>query len=124
MSEQEPRSKFRSLVPILSVADFSASMAYYLNQLGFEKGWDWGSPPTFGCVRRNDVDIFLAQQGQGQPGMWASLFVSDVDALYRELSERGAKIVREPVDEPWGTREFHVQDLDGHTFRCGQSGSE
>ena len=50
-----------------------------------------------------------------------SIFVANVDALYEEVRERGAKIVRPLQTEPWGMREFLVEDPDGHTFRFGQS---
>lgn len=112
------------LIPILNVSDFLASMAYYTERLGFKKAWEWGDPPGFGCVVRDGVEIFLCHGGQGQPGTWASVFVVDVDALHDEFQRRGAKIVRAPVDEPWGMREFHVQDPDGHTFRFGRTAAD
>jgi catechol 2,3-dioxygenase-like lactoylglutathione lyase family enzyme len=109
------------LVPILYVADFGASLGYFVDKLGFKKAWDWGEPPSFGCVARDGLEIFLCQGGQGQPGTWMSIFVENVDGLHAELSARGAKIVRPPQDEPWGMREFLVEELNGHTFRFGQS---
>lgn len=113
--------RINSLTPILYVADFSASVAYFTDKLGFTKAWDWGDPPAFGCVVRDGIELFLCLNGQGQPGTWLSIFVSGVDALHDELRARGAKIVKPPSDEPWGMREFHVEDLNGHTFRFGQS---
>jgi catechol 2,3-dioxygenase-like lactoylglutathione lyase family enzyme len=109
------------LTPILNVSDFGASMEYYTEKLGFRKLWDWGEPPDFGCVKRDDIEIFFCQGGQGQHGTWMSIFVDDADALYEEVRAKGAKIVMPPTDEPWGMREFHVEDPDGHTFRFGHS---
>ena len=40
--------RFEGATPILKVKNFTASMEYYVNKLGFEKKWDWGEPPTFG----------------------------------------------------------------------------
>jgi uncharacterized glyoxalase superfamily protein PhnB len=114
-------AQFSGLTPILYVSDFEASISYYTDKLGFEKAWEWGEPPGFGCVARDGVEIFLCLGAQGQPGMWMSVFVIAVDALYEELLERGAKIVKPPTDQPWGMREFHVEDPNGHTFRFGQS---
>jgi len=104
-------------VPILNVRDMAASMDYYVNKLGFEKLWDWGEPPTFGCVRRGKVQIFLCENGQGQSGTWMSIFMDDVDALYEEYKQSGAIIRAAPKNYPWETREMRVEDLDGHTFR-------
>lgn len=108
---------FEEVTPILNVKNFQASMDYYVQKLGFEKKWDWGDPPDFGCVKRGKVEIFLCQGGQGQPGMWMSIFMDDVDALYEEYKKSGATILDPPTNFPWHTREMLVEDLDGHRFR-------
>jgi len=119
MSEGSPR--LCGVTPILSVSDFAASIDYYTQRMGFQKAWDWGDPPTFGCVIRDGIEIFLCLNGQGQHGTWMSIFVDDANALHEEMRARGARIVMPPTDEPWGMREFHVEDPDGHTFRFGHS---
>jgi hypothetical protein len=43
-------NEFAGVTPILNVRNFTASINYYVNKLGFRKRWDWGDPPTFGCV--------------------------------------------------------------------------
>ena len=108
---------FEAATPILNVKNFQASMEYYVQKLGFEKKWDWGDPPDFGCVGRGRVEIFLCQGSQGQPGMWMSIFMDDVDALYEEYKQSGATILNPPKNYPWETREMLVEDLDGHRFR-------
>jgi catechol 2,3-dioxygenase-like lactoylglutathione lyase family enzyme len=110
---------FENVIPILNVQNFAASMDYYLNKLGFRKKWDWGDPPTFGCVTRGKVNIFLCEGAQGQPGMWMSIFTEDVDALHEEYKSSGAIIRLEPTNMPWGTREMNVEDPDGHRLRMG-----
>ncbi len=112
-------NKFECVVPILNVKNFSASMDYYVGKLGFAKKWDWGTPPTFGCVTRGSVDIFLCERGQGQAGMWMSVFMDDVDALHEEYTKSGAIIRLPPTNMPWGTREMNVEDPDGHRLRMG-----
>ena len=76
-------------------------------------------PPTFACVRRDQVSIFLCQGAQGAPGTWISIFVQNVDALYEDYQRRGADIRQAPTNFPWGVREMNVQDLDGHRLRLG-----
>jgi predicted enzyme related to lactoylglutathione lyase len=112
-------NEFECVIPILNVKDFAASMDYYVNMLGFSKKWDWGTPPTFGCVTRGKVQIFFCQGGQGKPGMWMSIFMDDVDALFEEYKTSGAIIRQPPTNMPWGTREMNIEDLDGHRFRMG-----
>ena len=116
--EQSP-NRFDSAVPILNVRNVPDSIAYYVEKLGFRKEWDWGTPPTFACVHRDEVRIFLCQDGQGGPGTWISVFIHDVDALYEDYSRSGAIIRQVPTNFPWGLREMNVEDLDGHCLRIG-----
>lgn len=117
-AERSP-NRFESAVPILNVRNVTASIAYYVDVLGFEKEWDWGTPPSFASVLRDDVNIFLCQDAQGAKGMWISIFIQDVDALYEDYRKRGAIIRQEPTTFPWGVREMNVEDPDGHRLRIG-----
>ena len=54
-------------------------------------------------------------------GLWDMYFwVDDVDVLYKEFVERGAKIDYGLCDQPYGCREFGTQDIDGHDIGFGQ----
>ena len=112
-------NKFECVNPILNVSNVALSIDYYVNKLGFDKKWEWGDPPTFGCVARDQVSIFLCEGEQGQPGTWMMIFVDNVDELYADYQQRGAKIVGPPANMPWGSRELHVEDPDGHRIRFG-----
>jgi len=116
---EQGANRFLSSVPILSVKSVRASIDYYVHKLGFEKEWDWGDPPTFACVWRDQVRIFLCEGGQGAPGTWISIFVQDVDALHDDYQRRGATIRQAPTNFAWGVREMNVEDLDGHRLRLG-----
>ncbi len=39
--------------------------------------------------------------------------VRDVHAEYARLAAAGVPIMREPVSEPWGLTEMHIEDPDG-----------
>jgi catechol 2,3-dioxygenase-like lactoylglutathione lyase family enzyme len=117
---QEPTfMTVKQITPILFASDFPATVAYFTEKLGFAKLWDWGTPPDFGAVGRDEVEIFLSQGGQGAPGTWLSVFVEDVDALHDEVRARGAAIRSAPDTKPWGVREMHVELPDGHVLRFG-----
>jgi hypothetical protein len=107
-------SEFQGLVPIQRVNSLAVSLDYYLTKLGFRKNWEW---PGFASVSRGKATIFLCEGGQGRPGMWMSIFLDDVDALYAEYKERGAMIVEPPMNFPRGHRELLVTDPDGHRLR-------
>jgi uncharacterized glyoxalase superfamily protein PhnB len=116
-------NRFEAMVPVLKVASLAASVDYYVDKLGFRKMWDWGDPATFASVRRDEVQIFLAQEErEGRTSL--SIFVQDVDALYDDYRERGAAIRRPPTDLPWGTRSMDVDDPDGHSLRFSGDGGE
>jgi len=90
------------VIPILNVKNFAASTDYYVNKLGFRKKWDWGAPPTFGCVTRGRDEVFFYEGAQGGPGMWMSIFVRDVDALHQEYKTSGATVRQSPTNIPCG----------------------
>ena len=119
---ERSENRFEVVVPILTVKDMAASIDYYVAKLGFEKKWEWGNPPDFACVRRQQVELFLSLNPQGGPRTWLSIFVQDVDALYETYKKVGAIISKPPADYPWGMREMTVEDLDGHSFRMGSDG--
>lgn len=113
--------KFNKAVPILYSTDVARSLAYYTDVLGFEHRWDWESPPSFGGVVKDEVELFFCLEDQGQPGTWLSIMVDDVDAYYEDIKAKGAVIVMPPTDEPWNMREMLVKDPDGHILRMGHS---
>ena len=80
------------------------------------------SKPTFASIQSAEAEIFLCLDGQGARPVWMSWFLStrdELDAAYARAVEFGCEISREPADESWGIREFHLRHPDGHTFRVG-----
>ena len=59
--------KVQRLTPILNVSSLQESFGWF-EKLGWQKGWDWGDPPTFGGVCSGDCEIFLCQNCQGGKG--------------------------------------------------------
>ena len=72
--------KVTRLTPILNVSNIVESFAWF-EKLGWEKGWDWGDPPTFGGVCNGECEIFLCQHGQGSRGC-------DVSTRYQTRPDR------------------------------------
>ena len=126
------------VTPILNVSNLGESFEWF-ERLGWEKCWDWGDPPGFGAVRTGVSELFLCQDGQGgrgrsnlkmtfgpegddsaDKGVWMSVWVEDVDAVYRECLEKGLEVTWPPTDMPWNVREMHVRHPDGHVFRISR----
>jgi len=137
--------KAHALTPILNVSDIEESFAWFA-RFGWNKGFVWGEPPSFGSVCSGNCEIFLCRGAQGSRGkgsntstfgdeddgetadrgVWMSLWVDDVDAVHRHCVEQGIEIMFPPTDMSWGVREMHVRHPDGHIFRVsrGSEGSE
>ncbi len=61
-----------------------------------------------------EIHLIAASATKRLPGNGGiCLFVEDVDAIYLELAQRGAKILSPPQDSAYGIRDFNVLDLDG-----------
>jgi hypothetical protein len=82
LDQQPLRMTFKHHVPILYSTDVTRSIAYYTDVLGFEQKWEWGTPPTFGGVRKDHVEIFFCKDGQGNPGTWLAIFIQNVDEYH------------------------------------------
>ena len=126
------------LTPILNVSNLAESFRWF-EKLGWEKGWDWGEPPTFGGVcsgsarsssarvrraaaaRRRQGDIRPDGDETSDKGAWMSIWVDDVDAVHRRCVEQGLEVTWPPTDMPWGVREMHVRHPDGHVFRISRA---
>jgi catechol 2,3-dioxygenase-like lactoylglutathione lyase family enzyme len=106
---------FEGVCPILRVADYPASVDYYVRTLGFKL--DWGGP-AFGSVSRGNCHIFLSEGDQGNPGSWVWIGVEDAEAVFEEFKHNGAKVRNPPTNYSWAY-EMQVEDLDGNVLRLG-----
>ena len=130
----------RAITPILNVSNILESFAWF-RKLGWQQGFVWGSPPTFGAVSSGDFEIFLCQgaQGgrgksnllttdkatpQGDQGVWMSVWVDDVDVVHQHCLKQGLEVTMPPTDEPWGVREMHIRHPDGHVLRISKGSGE
>lgn len=103
--------------PVLHVPDVSAAAAFYRDLLGFT--WDFGDE-TYAVVWRDNSAIHFVKDESGPRGVHLFQWVKDVDAYYREIVDRGAKISAEPANQPYGIREFGVRDINGVGIVFGQ----
>src|SRR4051812_26253038 len=91
-------AKVENITPILRVENLDASRRYYVDTLGFSVDWDAGAMIS---VSRDGCAIMLCERDQGQPGTWVWIGVDDADALFAELSARGARVGHPPQNFPW-----------------------
>lgn len=117
-----------SSTAIFASSDIEATLTFYKDVLGFESTWTWGEPPTFGSASMGGVTIMFNLQPElcaKVRGHQHWVKVDDVDELYRTHLAKGAKVVEEVEDKPWGMREYVVEDLNGYYLRfAGPPSSE
>ena len=123
-------NKILSVAPVLLVRDVVKSANYYRDKLGFSYDRLWGDPPNFCMVRRDGLTVMLSEapkEAEITPNwrvvekMWNVYFwVEDVEALYTEYKQNGAKIDYKLGLKAYGVKEFGVQDPDGHDIAFGQ----
>jgi MerR family transcriptional regulator, thiopeptide resistance regulator len=118
-----------AVVPILVYEDIEAAHDYLVEMFGLTSGGlhrlDDGTV-VHGEVRNGDAPIWLHQvtaesamdsplhAAMSQGGL--SVRIPDVDAHYARVKATGARIEREPTDQPYGLREYGVRDLENHRW--------
>jgi predicted enzyme related to lactoylglutathione lyase len=94
-----------------------ATVAFYRDVLGFT--CDFGDE-RYAVVWRDNAAIHFVRDDERARGVHLFLWVVDVDGYYREVVDRGAAVAREPMDQPYGVREFGLRDLNGVDLVFGQ----
>ncbi|HET7584982.1 MAG TPA: glyoxalase superfamily protein [Gemmatimonadaceae bacterium] len=102
---------------VLHVPDVQATAVFYRDVLGFT--WDFGDDRYAVVWRDNSAIHFLRDDGSPS-GVHLFQWVRDVDAYYGEILGRGALVAAEPADQPYGMREFSVEDPNGVRIVFGQ----
>lgn len=119
-----PKGQLDQIHPVLSVKNLVASLAYYVEKLGFTIAFaDDDKAPNYAGVRRNSVEIHLqyhtAEELTTMNGSSLRFMVTHLEDLFSEYKKAGVFHSNTALKEtPWGTREFAFYDLDmnGLTF--------
>ena len=111
--------EFLNTRPNLNVRNIEASAAFYRDLLGFTVEAQMGDPPSFALLRRGGAEIALNRDAQPQAA-GCYIYVRGVEALHNQLQAAGANITYPLTTEPWGLRNFVVQDPDGHGIAIGE----
>ena len=109
---------------VLAVKDLAVEAAHYIDKLGFERdstapGWEFLSFGTFKAMLGECADEMTAE-ATGNHSWFAHALIENVDDVYQEFIDRGAKILSPIADKPWGIRDFTVVTPDGHRIVFGQ----
>lgn len=121
--KQPETLRLRAVNPAITATDLQASLAWYRDILGFTVAEEYRNEDRLMAVRlkAGTVELLLAQDDfakghDRQKGVGLRLFfvtAQDVDQLAAAIKARGGQLTQEPMDQPWGTRDFAVVDPDG-----------
>jgi uncharacterized glyoxalase superfamily protein PhnB len=120
------------LSPLLAVRDMKKTIDFYTKSLGFTLKEAFPSPenPQYADIIKDGmVLMFIPAQEHGidtkekfGTGVYLYLQIDgDIDEYYDELKKRGVKIAVEIKDEPFGVRDFTVEDVDGYKLTFNQT---
>jgi catechol 2,3-dioxygenase-like lactoylglutathione lyase family enzyme len=108
---------------VLAVHDARRSAQFYVEMLGFAIA---SEPPGWIFVKKDGCLIMLGEcpndMSAGELGChsyFGYLRVEDADSYYAHLKAKGAELLSEIEDKPWGMREFGVRTPDGHRLKIG-----
>ena len=117
------------VIPLLVYEDLAAAHDFLVEAFGFEAG---------GVSRNAEGDAVHAEVRAGSDPIWLHrvtaehevdsprrvgaassglvVLVDDVDQHFKRARAAGAQIDSEPVDQPYGQREYGARDLEGHRW--------
>ena len=126
-STRAPRVK--GIAPQFLVDDLERAIAYYRGELGFDVDFVYQS--VYAGVSRDGASIHLKRapktvedrtHRKNNDHLDAYVDVSNVDALFADLTARNAKVTKPLEDQPWQCRDFWVEDIDGYIL-CFSEGT-
>ena len=115
--------RLQKVAPQLVVRDVVKTAEFYRDELGFFISGYFGDPPVFAMVERDDVEIHFGKADSDRIQMNESvrkglgtdvyIWVSDINELYDELSQRNVEILEGPIKRIYNCTEVVIRDING-----------
>jgi len=123
--------RLRTSSPGFTVNDIAKSVAWYQEILGclVVDRWERDGKLMGATLRAGTVDFYLGQDDwrkgrdrkKGEGFRLYCVTVQDIEALAATIKTRGGRLLHEPQTEPWGERDFAVEDPDGFKITISQA---
>lgn len=111
-----------TVVPELVYEDVGEAIGWLCDTFGFQVRWRAEDHRAQLWLNGGTVVITEPRTSKALTGRHSLLVrVPDVGAHYDRARERGAKILDEPRDFPYGERQYAAEDLGGHHWGFSQS---
>ena len=116
---------------LLAVRNIKETIEFYKTSLGFKMGMafpDANNPEYVDLSKDGMVLMFIPAKNHGisadeKLGIGVYLYMQidgDIDEYYEELKKRDAKIIIDIQDEPYGIRDFTIEDINGYKLTFNQ----
>ena len=117
--------------PTLAVRNMKQTIKFYENSLGFKMGMAFpdASNPEYADLSKDGMVVMLIPTrnlgigAKEKLGIGVNLYMQidgDIDEYYQELKKKGVKITVDIKDEPYGIRDFTVEDINGYKLTFNQ----
>lgn len=117
--------------PTLAVRNMKQTIHFYRDSLGFKMGMafpDADNPEYVDLSKDGMVIMFIKAKNIGigaeeKLGIGVNLYMQidgNIDDYHNELKNKGVKIVVDIKDEPFGIRDFTIEDIDGYRLTFNQ----
>jgi len=119
--------------PMLAVRNIKQTIEFYKNSLGFKMEMafpDVNNPEYADLSKDGMVLMFMPAENidvdcDEKLGVGVNIYMQidgDIDEYYNELKNKGVKIAVDIKDEPYGIRDFTVEDICGYKLTFNQAG--
>lgn len=123
------KAKLTSHSPVLLVKDVKESVKWYIEKCGFILESIYGEPPHYAIIQRDGKHLMFAKCDESKivPN-WnlvektsnVYFYTDNAEELYKEFLESGADIDWHLCIQPYGVKEFGINDPDGYDIAFGE----
>lgn len=117
--------------PTLAVRNMKETVQFYRDSLGFKMGVAFpdADNPEYADLSKDGIVLMLIPAknvgigAKEKLGIGVNLYMQidgDIDGYYSELRKKGVKVVVDIKDEPFGIRDFTVEDINGYKLTFNQ----
>jgi uncharacterized glyoxalase superfamily protein PhnB len=111
--------------PTLAVRNMKQTIQFYRDSLGFKMGMAFpdADNPEYADLSKDGMVIMLIPTenvgvgAEDELGTGVNLYMQidgDIDQYYSELRNKGVNVIVDIKDEPFGIRDFTVEDVNGY----------
>jgi PhnB protein len=111
-----------TVIPQLVYDDVTEAIEWLCDKFGFSERWRAGDHRAQLSLGQGTVAITEPRTSNALPGPQSVMVrVEDAVAHHDRVRSRGARILQEPKDFPYGERQYTAEDLGGHHWTFSQS---